>query len=122
MKIKQFTVQQKCLSTVEAELWIVVETEDADATTHLRGSLVGPKCAGVETVQITYPLKPIPPSSSAGNVVAARVVIPDPNLSTQEMPFVYEGNVELWHEGKCTDTKPVRATFKTKTNREMPAT
>jgi hypothetical protein len=112
MKITQLTVEQKRLSSAEAELWVFIHVEKIDATTMFRGSISGPYCLGVETVQILYPLKPIRPEGYAENVLIGRIVIPEPNFWTTQMPFVYEGGVELWHEGKLADIKTIRAAFK----------
>jgi hypothetical protein len=112
MKITQLTVEQKRLSTAEAELWVFVHVERSDDATEIRGCLVGPKCVSAETVQINYPLKRIRSDDHATNVLLGRILIPEPNLWTPETPFVYEGNVELWHEGKVADLKPIRAAFR----------
>jgi hypothetical protein len=112
MKIEQLIVQQKRLSVAEAELWVVVHVSAVGATTNIRGSLTGPFCANVQTIQIAYPIRPIQPSGFADNVLVGRILIPEPNLWTSEMPFIYEGNVELWDEGKLADSKPIRAAFK----------
>jgi hypothetical protein len=113
MKIDQLVIEQKRLSSAEAELWVVVHVERINPSTQLRGSLVGPRCASAETVQIAYPLKPISPAGHDENILIGRVLIPEPNFWTNATPFVYEGNVELWHEGQRTDIKPIRAMFKT---------
>ena len=116
MKIQQLTIQQKRLSSVEAELWVIVHVERIDPSTEIRGCLVGPLCSSIETVQINYPIKPIPrPIEYADNILVGRVIIPEPNVWTPQTPFLYEGGVQLWHEGKCADNKPLRATFKSKT-------
>ena len=113
MKILNLTVQQKQLSTAEAELWVFVHLEAIDATTQLRGFLTGPRCNDVETVEINYPIKPLlRPSEYEEKILVGRIVIPDPNFWTSEMPFVYEGNVEWWHGGKYADSRPIRAAFK----------
>jgi hypothetical protein len=112
MKITHLTVQQKRLSTAEAELRVFVQIDPLDPAAQLRGRLTGPRCSGVETVQIAYDLKPIHPNGCGANTLAGRIVIPDPNFWTPEMPFVYEGNVEVWHEGKCVDVRTIRTAFK----------
>ncbi len=116
MKILQLTIEQKRLSTAEAELWVVVHIEKRDATAELRGSLVGPRCAKAETVQIAYPLKSIQRPEFGPDALVGRIIIPEPNCWTPEMPFVYEGSVELWHAGKC-EIKPIQAMFKTRVGR-----
>jgi hypothetical protein len=113
MKITQLTVQQQRLSSAESVLWIIVHVEAIGSKTLLCGCLVGPRCTGVETVQINYPIRQIYPDGYADNVLVGRIVIPEPNLWTSTTPFIYEGNVELWHDGALTDMKPIRAAFKT---------
>ena len=112
MKIDQLTIEQKRLSTAVAELWIVVHVERIDASTQIRGALVGPRCANAETVQLAYPLKCISSTGHAENILIAKVVIPEPNFWTTETPFVYEGKVELWQDGKQADFKPIRTAFR----------
>jgi hypothetical protein len=111
LHIRRCAVQQKRLTNVEAELWIHLEVEPMEPTAQIRGCLVGPHCRGVETVSINYPLKRIEPKDHAENVLVGQIIIPEPNLWTTETPFVYEGNVELWFEGKCVEIKPIRAAF-----------
>ena len=105
-RIKRTTIVQRRASPLEAELWIVVEVDFVNAGTELRGRLVGPKCAGVETIQVAYPIRMIPrPADQPENAVVGRVVIPEPNLWTREILFFYEGVVELWQdEVKCDES------------------
>ena len=63
-RILRTTLQQKRLSIAEAELWIHVEVEQITAGIELRGRFTGPKCPGIETVQIAYPLRPLPRSDT----------------------------------------------------------
>lgn len=112
MKIDQLTVQQKRLSPAEAELWVLVHLPMIGPTTQLRGSISGPFCANAQTIQVAYSLKPIKPPGFADNVMVGRILIPEPNLWTAETPFIYDGKVELWVDGKLADSKPIRAAFK----------
>jgi beta-galactosidase/beta-glucuronidase len=112
MKIEELTVQQKRLSPAEAELWVHVRVAAIGPTTQIRGSLTGPLCQSVQTIQIAYPVRCIKPPGHSDNEIIGRVLIPEPNLWSAETPFVYEGNVELWDEGKLVDLKPIRAAFK----------
>ncbi len=90
-------IQQHRLSPMEADLRIIVA--------ELRGRVHGPKCPGTETIQLAYPLRPVATSEGAADqFLAARVVIPEPNLWTQETPFVYEAVVELWRNGRQIDS------------------
>jgi len=112
MKIQQVMVQQKRLSSAEAELLVFVSVDSIEDSTALHGGLVGPTCPGVETVQISYPLKPVASEGDKRNMLAGRIIIPDPNLWSPKQPLVYEGTVELWQGGKCVEVQPIRAAFK----------
>jgi hypothetical protein len=46
------------------------------------------------------------------NSLAARVLIPEPNLWTDATPFVYEGTLDLWQDGQREDQAPILVTFK----------
>jgi hypothetical protein len=113
MKIEQLTIQQKRLSTAEAELWVFVHVPEKISALQIRGNLIGPFCPNAQTIQIAYTIKPIRPAGVADNILVGRILIPEPNLWTAETPFTYEGNVELWDDGKLADIKPIRAAFKT---------
>ncbi|HYT95227.1 MAG TPA: hypothetical protein VEL76_41300 [Gemmataceae bacterium] len=97
-------IQQHRLSPMEADLRIIVEVDEPTGA-ELRGRVHGPKCPGTETIQLAYPLRPVATSEGAADqFLAARVVIPEPNLWTQETPFVYEAVVELWRNGRQIDS------------------
>jgi hypothetical protein len=112
MKIQQLNIKQKRLSNAEAELSIVVEIDSPNDTTQIRGQLSGPRCPNAETVQLAYPLKQIQSSGNRGCILTGKIVVPEPNLWTAEMPFGYEGKVELWHEGKLLESRQFRVVFK----------
>jgi hypothetical protein len=104
-RFRRTSLQVRRLSLAEAEVWITAELETVTPTTELRGKLVGPRCPGVTTIEVAYPLLPLPqPDGQSPNTVTARIVIPEPNLWTKEMPYFYEGTVELWQDGQCRDT------------------
>src|SRR5262245_65678426 len=108
-RIREVKLVQKRLSAAEAELWVVVEPERRTATTEVRGRVVGPRCPGVETIEVAYPLRPL--AGGEGGPLTLRLVVPEPNLSTSERPYLYEGPVELWEEGERCDVRPVAAGF-----------
>jgi|SRR5262245_8802031 len=108
-RIKRVDVQQDRISTLEAELTVRVEIDGSAADVQIRGRVTGPKCTGIETVQVPYPLRPVP---SVGSELFARVAIPEPNLWTEERPFVYEGVVELWVSGAKRDSAHFKTAFK----------
>jgi hypothetical protein len=107
-RIRKLTVELRRVSPAEADVWVKAELDAVTPTTELRGKLVGPRCPGVTTIELAYPFRPPPSAPAAGaNTLAARVVIPEPNLWTDQTPFVYEGSLELWEEGERCDTSPV---------------
>lgn len=107
-RIREVQVKQKRWDVVEAELWITVVPEQMTPTTEVRGRLVGPRCPGTTTVEIAYPLQHLPSPAEANTGLIARVVIPDPLTWEPQRPYVYEGPVELWQDGKKCDQAPVR--------------
>ena|SRR5947209_622209 len=102
-RIESVELVQRRVSPLEAELWVVVTAAHVNAGTELRGRLTGPVCPGVQTVQVAYPLRPIPrPPGHPENALVGRVVVPEPNLWSPETPFTYQVFVELWQDGaKC---------------------
>jgi hypothetical protein len=103
-RIVDLQVQTHRLTPMEAELWILVRAETSTPATELRGRFVGPKCPGVTTVEVGYPLRPF---ADMRESLKARVVIPEPNRWEEQCPFVYDGVVELWHYGQCCDVRKV---------------
>lgn len=104
-QICKTALEVRRLTQCEAEVWVQVDAERLTPTTQLRGKLHGPRCLGVTTVEIAYPL--LPARGTDANALTARVLIDEPNLWTETTPFVYEGTVELWEEGRCCDTAPL---------------
>jgi hypothetical protein len=112
-RIRRTNVQVRRLSPVEAEIWISADLDRVTPSTALGGKMAGPRCPEVSTLEVAYPLQPFSPSEAqAANRLAVRVLIPEPNLWTEAMPFVYEGAVELWQDGECCDRAPVSVAFK----------
>lgn len=103
-RIRKTTWEVRRLSAVEAEVWLHIEVDQATPAMELRGRLHGPRCPGVTTVEVAYPLRSL---AQNGNTFTARVLIPEPNLWTERMPFVYEGTVELWEADRCHDRESV---------------
>jgi beta-galactosidase/beta-glucuronidase len=108
-RIRDVKLVQKRLSTAEAEVWVVVEPERRAAATEVRGRVVGPRCPGVETIEVAYPLRPL---ASGGDALTLRLVVPEPNLWTAERPYVYEGAVELWQAGERCDLRTISMGFR----------
>ncbi len=112
-RIKQTRVEVRRLSSAEADVWVTAEVEVVTPTTELRGRLTGPRCPGVTTVEVAYPLRPLPrPADGRANTLAVRALIPEPNLWTETTPFVYEGRLELWQDNQRADVAPLAVGLK----------
>jgi hypothetical protein len=104
-KLRPVTPHVRRLSAAEAEVWLLIEAECVTPTTEARGRLVGPRCPGVTTVEVAYPLRPFPSPPDGVPPLSRRVVIPDPSLWAPQHPFVYRAIVELWEDGQRCDVK-----------------
>jgi hypothetical protein len=103
--LRQVTARVRRLSAVEAEVWLLIEAERVTPTTEVRGRLVGPRCPGVTTVEVAYPLRPFARHPAGVPLLSRRVVIPDPSLWEPQHPFVYRAVVELWEGGERCDLR-----------------
>jgi hypothetical protein len=104
-KLGPVTAQVRRLSPAEAEVWLLIEAERVTPATEVRGRFVGPRCPGVTTVEVAYPLRPFPRPPEGVPPLSRRVVIPDPSLWEPGQPFVYRAVVELWQDGECADRR-----------------
>jgi hypothetical protein len=111
-RITQFTVRDRALSPAEAEIWILAGAETVTPTTALRGRLVGPTCPYSTTIEIAYPLRPIPKSPSDLSPLSHRFVVPEPSLWDPVAPFLYHATIELWQDGRCCDRRAFRHGFR----------
>ena len=96
--IRNVTVTPVRVSTAEAVIEVRVELEAEGV--ELRGRLVGPRRAGVSTVEVDYPLRPANDSP-----LSLRAVIPEPNLWSADAPFRYDGRVEVWAGGRRVEVR-----------------
>jgi hypothetical protein len=103
--IRDIEVYDRSLIPAEAEVRISVVPEHHSATAELRGRLMGPRCAYASTVEVAYPLRPLPlgPAPPVPAALGARVVIPEASLWEPESPFLYRGPVALWQDGRRCD-------------------
>jgi hypothetical protein len=92
----------------EAELLIDVTAAQVTPATEVRGRLMGPKCPYAATVEVSYVLRPFARPPAGASSLARRVVIPEASPWEPESPFVYEGPLELWQDGRLVDQTTVR--------------
>jgi beta-galactosidase/beta-glucuronidase len=85
-----------------AEFLARVELEVPLAGREVTGRAAGPRCPGVSTVEVNYPMTM---ADAGGTAVTLRCVIPEPNLWTAEGPFSYEVVVELRANGARLDAR-----------------
>jgi len=97
--IRSLTVEPERVSPAEA---VVVVRVGLDApAAEVRGRLVGPRCEGVSTVEVAYPLRP----AGGDTGPTLRAVIPEPNLWSPAAPFRYDGRVEVWADGRRVEVR-----------------
>jgi hypothetical protein len=99
-RIRHVEVRDQSLSPAQAEVHVLVTPEARTPATEARGRLMGPNCPYSSTVEVAYPLRPLP---AEGEALACHVVIPEPSLWEPESPFLYRGPVELWQDGARCD-------------------
>ncbi len=99
-RIQAVEIQTTRFDPAEVELTVLVAAEVADESLSLHGRLMGPRCLFNETIEIAYPLRPLP---NQDDLLRARVVIPEPSLWEPTTPFLYEGPVELWQGDVLVD-------------------
>jgi hypothetical protein len=112
-RIREVFLRDRLDDPAEAEVWVSVVPEAVTPTTEVRGRLTGPRCHYATTVEVAYPLRPFarPPEGLPG--LAMRVVIPEASLWEPESPFLYQGPVELWEEGRLCDRVQVSRGLRT---------
>lgn len=94
--IRHVSIAPRSLSPFEADLLVRVES-DADGI-ELNGRLIGPTCLYATTIEVAYPLRPLPGRDLFGPLTR-RVVIPEPSLWSPVTPFLYRGFLELTRHG-----------------------
>ena len=89
-----YTVRVHRLDPTLAEVHI--EFANVPADVEVVGRVMGPRCPGMSTIEIAYPLHAI-----AHPVY--RVLIPEPLLWSKDQPYVYEGPVEFLRDGQAAE-------------------
>jgi hypothetical protein len=101
-------IRARSFDPAQAELWLSVHVSEPASGLEVRGRLVGPRCPYATTVEIAYPLRPLPEPLRAGTTFTHRVVIPEASLWDPQSPFLYHGVIELWQDGTCHDRIPLQ--------------
>ena len=85
-----------------AEFIVRVELDGLAANSQVMGRVTGPKCPGISTVEVTYPLQLV---ESSGRTVSLRGAVPEPNLWKPETPFTYAVGIDLRINGEVEDSR-----------------
>jgi hypothetical protein len=92
MKIVSVSVELRRADISVAQFLIRVELDGNVEGCEVKGSVIGPRCPGITTVEIAYPLVLI---ETRDKFAILKGVIPEPNLWSPESPFQYEVNVSI---------------------------
>jgi hypothetical protein len=96
-RILQIDIRDRLTDPRQPEIWVRVVPEHRNASTEIRGRLMGPRCRYASTVEVAYPLRPFPrPIDDTPPELSRRAVIPEASLWEPTSPFLYEGPLELW--------------------------
>lgn len=104
-RILSVSLRDVSLVPAEAIVHVVVCLERLDASTEVRGRLMGPRCRFASTIEVAYHLKKL---SSSGTEVTLRAVIPEASFWEPASPHLYSGPVELWQDGERREAVTVR--------------
>jgi len=102
MKITSLTVEMVRADTSVAQFLVRLTLDGSVTDCTLQGSVVGPRCPGITTVEIAYPLVLVETNEANASL---KGVIPEPNLWTPEAPFVYEMTVDVRLGDRKTDMR-----------------
>jgi hypothetical protein len=99
--LASITISTPVLSPAEAEIHVTFQFEGEVTRPELRGRLMGPRSSHTTTVEIAYPFRALAKTEQpSNNVVTGRVVIPEPSFWSPSAPFLYQGPIEVWADGK----------------------
>jgi hypothetical protein len=106
-RIRRITLRSHSTVPASAEIRVYVLPERRTPRTEIRGRLMGPSCPYASTVEVAYPLCPLP-GAPEGDELSARVIVPEASLWEPVSPFLYAGPVELWEDGQLCERVTVR--------------
>jgi hypothetical protein len=95
-RITKIEVANHRFDPTEAELRISVMVAPGSNNLQIRGRTIGPRCLYASTVEVAYPLRALAMEALEPDILAARVIIPEPCAWEPASPFLYHGIVELW--------------------------
>jgi hypothetical protein len=99
-RIISVEVRDASIVPAAAEVWLRAHAHHTTPSTELRGRLLGPRCRFASTVEVAYPLRPFAATPERFGPPCGRVVIPEASLWDPQSPFLYQGPIELWQDGR----------------------
>jgi hypothetical protein len=102
MKIVSLDFEIVRATQTVAEFLARVELDGPAEGCGIAGRAVGPRCPGVSTVEVAYPMAVEDRTASA---VTLRCAIPEPNLWTPRSPFEYAVSVTLKLGDELVDSR-----------------
>jgi hypothetical protein len=110
MKIAELKFENVQSTPAVAEFVVRVRLEGPAAGCVVGGVVTGPKCPGVTTVELSYPMAV---GAVSDTTVSLRCVIPEPNLWTADAPFTYGWSITVEVGGELTDQRVGTIALKT---------
>ena len=95
MKIVSLNFETVRATPTIAEFTVRVELDGPARGCEVIGRAIGPKCPGISTVEVAYPMTVAGVSDTA---VSLRCAIPEPNLWRPDAPFTYTVAIEVYTE------------------------
>ncbi|MBL8800248.1 MAG: hypothetical protein JNM56_40580 [Planctomycetia bacterium] len=101
-------VRLQALTPTEADVRVTLVSQDLLADQEASGRFVGPRSHYASTVEVAYPLKPLPRLPEQPTRLTGRLLIPEPCFWEPATPFVYQGHVAVrlrgqrWFEAPLT--------------------
>ena len=92
MKIVSLNFEVIRATPAIAEFVVRVGLDRPATGCEITGHAVGPRCEGISTVEVAYPMTV---AASSDPIVSLRCAIPAPNLWTSELRFTYAVSIAL---------------------------
>lgn len=102
-RIRDLVLLDRLEDPAAAEVWLGIVPEQESSGLEVRGRLIGPRCVYATTVEVAYPLRPLPTPPAGLPGLPRRVLIPEASLWEPDCPFLYQGPIELWEAGQQGD-------------------
>lgn len=110
MKIASLNFEIVRATFAVAEFVVRVNLDGPAEDCAVEGVAMGPKCPGISTVELSYPMTVAEVSDTA---VTLRCVILEPNLWSAEAPFRYSWSITVEQEGEPMDRRVGAVMLKT---------